>query len=446
MSEPTDATQPVVPPPPPAVPPTAPASAGWGPAYGQPPGYGRQPHQGQPQYGQPQDDQPQDGQPPGYGQPQFGQPPQAPPQYGQPPQAQPQYGYGQPQYGQPQYGQPQYGQPQYGQPQYGAPGVGQAGGYRPPAQQRGVVPLRPLSLGEIFDGAFRSVRANPRVMFGFSAMVVMAAVLIGTVFQLVLLPAIIGSLAGVTSEVDPRDEVGLADTLGFSISQYLMVPWTMLATAVLTGVLTVAVSRAVIGHRIGVGELWRASWKPVLLVVAYSVLIGLASLVLVALLIAGVIALISAQAWGGAIALGILGGLGLIVLTAWIGVRLLFVPPVMVLEGQGVRSIPRAWALSKGSFWRVLGIYLLASLVVGFVASVIQTPFVMASTFAFQDPAGMASILVSNVGMALALIVSTVFTAAVVALLYIDVRIRKEGLDVELSRAAEAAADDAGRV
>src|SRR5215213_10330011 len=43
-------------------------------------------------------------------------------------------------------------------------------GWTPPAQP-GVVPLRPLGLGELFDGAVRTMRQNPRVMFGMSAVV-----------------------------------------------------------------------------------------------------------------------------------------------------------------------------------------------------------------------------------------------------------------------------------
>ena len=81
------------------------------------------------------------------------------PGYGQQPTPPP--GYGQQQYGQPQWGQPQYGQQQWGQPQ----------GWAPPPVQRGIIPLRPLNLGEVFDGAIRAVRANPTVMFGFAAII-----------------------------------------------------------------------------------------------------------------------------------------------------------------------------------------------------------------------------------------------------------------------------------
>ena len=55
--------------------------------------------------------------------------------------------------------------------------------WRPQALQPGIIPLRPLGMGEIYDGAFRAVRANPRVMFGLAALVVTIAVIIQSVIQ-----------------------------------------------------------------------------------------------------------------------------------------------------------------------------------------------------------------------------------------------------------------------
>ena len=48
--------------------------------------------------------------------------------------------------------------------------------------------------------------------------------------------------------------------------------------------------------------------------------------------------------------------------------------------------------------------------------------------------------MVIGIAKIIALTLSTTFLAAVVALLYIDVRMRREGLDVELARAAETTA------
>src|SRR6516225_8193246 len=116
----------------------------------------------------------QPGPPPagGYGQ-------QPGPGYGPP-------GSGQPGYGQTGYGQG-YGQPGYGQPGYG-PGTGQPGWAPPPAAPKpGVIPLRPIAVGEILDGAFTSIRRNPKATIGIAAIVLTVSAVITTALEYSLL-------------------------------------------------------------------------------------------------------------------------------------------------------------------------------------------------------------------------------------------------------------------
>ena len=424
--------------------PVPPAPGGWGAVDPRGPGYGATPGYGEPQHGQPSSGQP------GHGEPQHGQPPVQPgtgPSLQKPP---PQHGapqYGQPQYGQPQYGAPQYGQPQYGSPQYGAPGYG-APGYGPSRAVRsdkGVIPLRPLSLGEIYDGAIRAVRAQPRVMFGLSAVVVTIAVLLGTLVQFIAMPAIADAVGGFSDELDPTGELDATGTLGsldVLLGQYLVLPWVSLATGLLTGLLTVAVSRAVIGVRTTPSQLWRESWRDVLLVLLWIVVLNVGIVAAWAAWALGVGALLAVDGSGAAAALlGILGGIGLVVASVWVWVRTTFVAPVMVLEKTGWRSVARSWRLTRGSFWRVLGITLLTTIIASLLAQVLAVPFGFAAGLLMLSPSTeLLAAGLNNVGLGLAAIVTTVFTAAVVALLYIDIRIRREGLDVELARATEAAA------
>src|SRR5271168_3685013 len=74
------------------------------------------------------------------------------------------------------YGGGAYGG-QGGQGAYGPPGAGGYGAYgggpygRPSAPKPGLVPLRPLTLGEILDGAFTAIRWNPKTILASSAVV-----------------------------------------------------------------------------------------------------------------------------------------------------------------------------------------------------------------------------------------------------------------------------------
>src|SRR4029079_9410922 len=58
--------------------------------------------------------------------------------------------------------QPPGGQGSWGPAAPPPPGLS----WRPQALQPGIIPLRPLGMGEIYDGAFREVSDNPRGMFG----------------------------------------------------------------------------------------------------------------------------------------------------------------------------------------------------------------------------------------------------------------------------------------
>ncbi len=396
----------------------------------QPGGWGQP--QGTPGYGQPQYGQPGSGQP-GNGQPQYGQP-----QYGQPQYGQPQPGYGQPQYGQPHpgYGQPQYGQPQYGQPQYGAPA-----GYQPAPVQPGIVPLRPLGFGEVFDGAFRSVRHNPRVMFGLPALVVGILSVLGLVLAFAVMPALsrlFGDLFGAIDD-GTLETAGMADlyTLAFGTMPGMLLV-QFVSTTVLTGLLTASVSRSVIGQRISIGEVWSGYGRRALLLIPYVVLVGLVQTAGVALLLTPGILLLAVGETGGGALLLVLGVIAMIVLLAWFTVRTLLVPPALVLEGQGLwASVVRGWTLSRGSFWRIFGIYLVASLLVGVVQQLITGPVSFIASFVAMNGSDLLYLSGTMLANAVAMIVSLAFLAPIVALLYIDVRMRREGLDIELARAAE---------
>src|SRR5665811_528367 len=83
-------------------------------------------------------------------------------------------------------------------------------------------------------------------------------------------------------------------------------------------------------------------------------------------------------------------------------------------------------------------------LVTSFASQILTVPFSMIGILAFQgDLTSGGYVALLSVGTALSYALPTIFLAAVVALLYVDVRIRREGLDVELARAAETAAAQA---
>jgi hypothetical protein len=337
---------------------------------------------------------------------------------------------------------PTYQPTTWGQPAYGG------SAWQPPPQP-GVVPLRPLGLGEMLDGAVRTMRQNPQVMFGLSAMIMAVAVVLSTVLLLVGLPQMVAGLESLESvDTGPTREQITSTVSGGLISFVLPAVIQYFALIVLTGVLILAVSDAVLGRRPSVGEVFGRARPRLLRLIGLTLLTGLLQiLAFVACLVPGIgLLFVSGVAGGIALFLGVL--LGVVVLV-WLWVHFAFAAPALLLEELGIRAaIGRSWRLGARSWWRVLGILVLTAIIGALTNGLLSFPFsliggvVGALLTDGQDTAtatvrGQAVATgITNIGTILATTVTAPFAAAVTALLYIDLRIRREGLDVALAKAA----------
>ena len=361
-----------------------------------------------------------------------------------PPEHPPGASQGQPSYGQPGYGQPGYGQPgppPYGTqpPAYGAPPppYGAWGG-RPPDLKPGVVPLRPLGLGEILDGAVGILRRYPRPALGLSALVALVSTLVNVLF---LVTAFDPFLQLDPAQLESGDTEALEGALGgLAAGGLLTVLVSLLSSVVLGGVITVVVGRAVLGQPLTVGEAWSAV-RPHLLR-----LLGLALLVLVicfgVIVVASVVAGVLVAVGGNAtLLLGVPLVLAGIAAAIYLYYRFALAPCALVLERVGIRSsLRRSGVLAKGDWWRIFGILLLTALIASSVGFVLQLPFQFGDGFAAftGDLEGLSTtaLVVSSIGGGIALTLTAPFSAGVRALLYVDRRMRAEGLDVALAASA----------
>ncbi len=337
--------------------------------------------------------------------------------------------------------------PAWGQPQWSGqalPGVAGWGAV-PQAPKPGVVPLRPLGLGEILDGAISYVRRDPRTVLGISAVVAVAAGLIQALALIVFGGGYFDLISDPTAPIDETQAIG--SVLGFLGAFGVSAVVQFVLQLVATGMLTVVMSQAVLGRRVTTKDAW-ARIKP-----RFWPLVGLTILVsLVTGLIAGggilitVLLAVALSNVDGALAalVAVALGLGTIVVTVWVSVRLVLSPPALVLERVGVIvAMRRSWTLVKGGWWRTFGISLLAAILAVIVANVLSVPL---SFLAGLLPALTPDLVVLGLALSSALttIITTMvtlpFLAGVTSLLYIDRRIRREGLDLELQRAAAAGA------
>ena len=348
----------------------------------------------------------------------------------------------------PSYGQPSSPPPAAAgwqpPPGWGGPQAQPYGGWgppRPPEVRPGVVPLRPLGLGELLDGAVGIVRRYPRPCLGLAAAIAIVSTVLNIVLALTALEPLLtfDSTELSSGNTDDIDEVLGGAALGGGAGLIV----SALATLVLTGILTAVAGRAVLGQPMTLGQAWQQV-RPVLLrllgIALLSSLIVYGTLIVAVALAAGMIAAAGATAALVAVPLGVAGA----ALAVYLYVRLSLAPAVAVLERAGVRtSLKRSGILARRSWWRICGILLLTLVITTFVSNVLQIPFVVLGAGAtglgqLADPEGPTTtvLVMSYIGAGIAQTLVAPFTAGVRALLYIDRRMRAEGLDVALNAAA----------
>lgn len=370
-------------------------------------------------------------------------PPAAPPVYGAPPAypgpASPAHPYGP----QPAYGQ----QPAYGhQPAYGVPPAPAA--WTPPPKP-GLLPLRPMGFGTLLWAPFRTLRRNPAAVFGTGLVVQLVSAIASAAVFVPLFAWVFGRVE-TASEAD-LDAI-LSGAVGWLILLSLVpIAVSIVAAAFLQGVMVVEVASGTLGEKLSFGALWRRAARRIGPLVGWTLLVGAAVLLAFGLLVGGVAAaaFVSPEAALVAGLVAFVAALGLVVLGAWLGTKLALVPSVIVLERAGIgRAMRRSWTLTNGNFWRTFGLIVLVSAILGFAANVVVQPISFLGTIlaTVLDPALGDTYLAITVGTTIATLVlsiligaiTSVVQAALIAVIYIDLRMRTEGLDLELERHVEA--------
>ncbi|MEU6748454.1 hypothetical protein ABZ914_19730 [Spirillospora sp. NPDC046719] len=301
------------------------------------------------------------------------------------------------------------------------------------------VPFRPMSISEMLDGSIAGIRRRPRTALGvalaFSAVTQVASSVAAYFF--------IGNEA--------RDEVTPGVLLrSFGAQMTLAVMGLVLSAygiLVLSGLLAPILGRELVGLPIAPRQAWRDA-RPRL-----GRLAGTAAVVLLvplAAMVAPIIPFILLVASGAHPALGVLAAvIGFpvgIALMVWSYILLVLAVPAVVLERTTVvGALRRARVLSKGRWFRTCGTLLLAILItvfMGFFA--LRIPFLVIQLIFFglgsDGGSTVGALAVDTAGRIISWAVVLPFDAGVIALLYMDRRMRREGLDLDLRTRGRSAA------
>lgn len=302
--------------------------------------------------------------------------------------------------------------------------------------QPGVVPLRPLGLGDLLGGAVQTIRRNPAATTGTALLVTAVFMVVPVLASVTLGASGVGREFTLTGTEDPFGGAGGVAYYGISVLSALL---SGLASVVISGLMVRVVGAAVVGRPMRAGEAWRRTRRRLPALVGLSLVGGLLTLVLLGVPVGlGVAAYALSGSGLLAVLLGLLLLLGAAVAAVWVWTRfLLLAAPALVLEDLGVgAALRRARALSAGQFWRLFGVALLAVVLGNIVAQVVAVPFaVLGVVLAFVVPTGWslpALLLSTNLATVLTGALVGPFSAGVTGLQYVDQRFRKEGLDITL--------------
>jgi hypothetical protein len=254
--------------------------------------------------------------------------------------------------------------------------------------------LRPLGIGEILDVAIKITLRNWKTLVGLVALTVVPFQVIVALIEL--------SLADDTFATD-GDTVQADEVAPFVAGFVLIIVLSGLSWLVSTGVAFRAVAEAYLGRK--------SNWRSSLSFIARR----LHSLLWLTI-VEGVLL--------------VLGFVACIIPGIWLWVSWSVAIPVLLTEDvRGFKALGRSFRLVKGRWWPTFGLVLLGFLLTTIVGGLVQAIF---GALFFVADSDFAIFLTDTLGGSLSSIVTTPFLAAVITVLYVDLRVRKEGFDLQL--------------
>lgn len=299
--------------------------------------------------------------------------------------------------------------------------------------------LRPMSVGDILDRAIRIYRQN------FVPLVIIVAI-VSLPYTVIQLAITLLTNPFLLNFPNPQSVTPDTSTLGLMIAGQLLAYALALAYAVAvvfqSGALTAFVSEKFLGRAITIRQAYGRAFSRWLALLIATFLLGIIFVAVFGVLCGlwmipflGFAALGSALDSSSSAALSAVSlmlcclFLPALAVGIFLVVRWVFYVQAIVLENyNSTGGMGRSWKLGKGSFWRIF--FLLAALTL--LVLVLNVGFYLLAVFVsalLQSP--MLIVVISSIALQLINIIITPLQFAALTVLYYDLRIRKEGFDLE---------------
>jgi hypothetical protein len=275
--------------------------------------------------------------------------------------------------------------------------------------------LRPLTIGYLFDQTFTIYRKNFVTMVGIMAVLNVPLIALEMVawrhvsaFE-ELLPFVLRG-----EEIPTPLLLGLSDVVLRFWGEYalLWVVW-LCVVMVQMSALTIVVAEFYHGRTLTIGAAYHRTLQHARPLLVASLIFLVVNLVL------GVFTVIPCLGW-------LIGPLLLVIIdTYWT-----FPWQAIVAENLGgVAGLRRSWQLIRGSFWHISVITFVLLMLVGAIASTPALAFTAA--FAFISPSLLVTVLVNVLVRSILGLLTMPCYFVGMTLLYYDLRVRKEGYDLQ---------------
>lgn len=267
--------------------------------------------------------------------------------------------------------------------------------------------LRPLGIGEILDVGIKIYWRNAWTLFRIVLFVVLPAQIVVNLIQISALPANVtneGStftprFSSPNATLSRRDAITLA--VGYGVS--------LIINALAGKFAQAGCFRAVADAYLGEDVSWRSSLRYALRRLPAVVGVGLLSTIFV--------------------------GIGLVFCVVpgiYLWGAFYVAVPVVLVEGAGpFRALRRSRQLVSGRWWGTIGVAIVGSVLVFVVAGAFSA-LILGVAFAAPARNTVTGFVLNTVATTLSAVLTTPAAAAFATVLYVDLRVRKEGFDLLL--------------
>jgi uncharacterized membrane protein YeaQ/YmgE (transglycosylase-associated protein family) len=255
--------------------------------------------------------------------------------------------------------------------------------------------LRPLSVGEVLDASFKIVRQS----FGVLAGCVLVVALPLNILDTLITASTVDHAFNVDSTAGSNLDTGTV-WAGVIVRFALSVVLSALAAAACFR----AVSGLYLGERPTIGESlsFAASRLMPVIALAFLYFLGLIPAFLL-LIIPGI----------------------------WLSIAWTVSFPALLSEGLSpTAALGRSFQLVRGRWWPTFGAVLLMNILVGIISAVIAG--ILTATLVASTASEPTAAVINTIANTLSAVVTLPISAAVLTVLYFDLRVRKEGYDLQL--------------